>query len=137
MDRYGQKSDLNEDVRKILSNTYEIMYKEQHMNTENAVDTRNSQKVIYKMENESTKFYVFSMRILENILICSHLTMLNPKFLIQEKCQIRHLCKPIKSLLEFLHPMENNEIVEYFNEKRVKKGFSNILFYLSMLALYF
>lgn len=52
---YGQKSDLNEDVRKILSNTYEIMYKEQHMNTENAVDIRNSQKVIYKMENESTK----------------------------------------------------------------------------------
>ena len=52
---YGQKSDLNEDVRKILSNTYEIMYKEQHMNTENAVDIRNSQKAIYKMENELSK----------------------------------------------------------------------------------
>ena len=52
---YGQKSDLNEDVRKILSNTYEIMYKEQQMNNENAVDAGNSQKVIYKIENESIK----------------------------------------------------------------------------------
>ena len=51
---FGQKSDLNEDVRKILSNTYELMYKEQHMNAEIDVDTRNSQIVIYKMENEST-----------------------------------------------------------------------------------
>ena len=51
----SQKSNLNEDVRKILSNTYELMYTEQRMHAENAVDTRNSQIVMYEMENESTK----------------------------------------------------------------------------------
>ena len=57
---YGQKSDLNEDVRKILSNTYEIMYKEQHMNIENVMllifEILKKLSTKWKMNRPSQKF---------------------------------------------------------------------------------